>query len=387
MSEQTERKDRPPAAASGSWIFAWGSAAFLAALILVSLSIPSGQDGQPLMSAEYEWGRAIYAGEGCGECHSRMVREVDRGLGAPASDRILSGSRIYPGSSRIGPDLQNLDRRYPSSLLLIRLTEPDSLQPGTVMPSYNHLDDLRMNALISFLETSPAETGGWDAVRARNDIESVVPNQILHRLRNFFDFETGIFVPPITDTPEFLITGNGIYNSRCAACHGMEGKGDGPVSWQKWDSGEQSVRGPSPLVPPADLTGREFREYSPVMFYWRIAEGVPGTRMPAWSGTLSEDGIWFLVGYLESLSSYDLSEIDVEPEWIESTGHFDELEFTYFDENTTSEDYGTAPGESREQIEPADSASEEEGMSSGEEHASDDVQNSAEDENAEEDSS
>jgi len=390
MSEQIKKKDRAPAAANGSWMFAWGSAAFLVALILVALSIPSqgGADISLPPSAEYEWGKAIYQGEGCGECHSRMVRDTDRGLGAPATHEFYAGSGIYPGSSRIGPDLQNLDSRYPSSLLRIRLAEPNTLQPGTVMPSYSHLSDRQINALIAYLEGSPVLTGGWDAIRARNDIESAVPNEILHSLSGYFDFETGIFIPPIIDAPEFVITGSGIYNSRCAACHGTGGKGDGPVSWREWDSGEISVRGPSPLVPPADLTTREVSEYSTVMLYWRIAEGVPGTQMPAWSGTLSEDGIWFLVGYIRSLSSYEssLSEVVVEPEWIDSAGQFEELEFTYFDESLNAEGYGTAPGVSQEQIDPAESASEEEGMSTGEGHASDDVRDSAEDENAGEES-
>jgi cytochrome c oxidase cbb3-type subunit 2 len=389
MSDRKNR-DRAPAAAMGSWMFAWGSAAFLVALILVALSIPSqgGADIELPASAEYQWGKAIYGGEGCGECHSRMVRDTDRGLGAPATYEFYAGSGIYPGSSRIGPDLQNIDSRYPSSLLQIRLTEPDTLQPGTVMPSYSYLSAPQRNALIIYLESSPVITGGWDAIRSRNDIESAVPNEILQSLSQFFDFETGLFIPPNIDLPVVAITGNGIYNSRCAACHGIEGKGDGPVSWREWDSGEISVRGPSPLVPPADLTTREIGEYSTVMLYWRIAEGVPGTQMPAWKGTLSEDGIWFLIGYIRSLSSYseNQSEVVVEPEWIDSTGQFDELEFMYFDEDLQEQGYGTAPGVSQEQIEPADSASEEEGMSTGEGYASDDVQESAEDENAGEES-
>jgi hypothetical protein len=39
------------------------------------------------------------------------------------------------------------------------------------------------------------------------------------------------------------------------------------------------------------------------MWYWRIKEGVPGTEMPAWDGSLSEDALWFLVGYVRTLAA------------------------------------------------------------------------------------
>lgn len=37
------------------------------------------------------------------------------------------------------------------------------------------------------------------------------------------------------------------------------------------------------------------------MWFYRISEGVVGTRMPRWNLTLSEEERWYLVAYLKTL--------------------------------------------------------------------------------------
>ncbi|GEM_PF-728591 len=91
-------------------------------------------------------------------------------------------------------------------------------------------------------------------------------------------------VNPVPATAESIKQGETIYLGNCAPCHGELGRGDGPAS-----------RGMSPR--PADLTihvplhpDSELRRF--------ITDGIPGTPMPRFSNSLSEEETWHLVNYL-----------------------------------------------------------------------------------------
>jgi hypothetical protein len=64
----------------------------------------------------------------------------------------------------------------------------------------------------------------------------------------------------------------------CASCHGKDGK-------------------------PVKAGARDFRNadrmklYSDSVWFWRISEGVPNTKMKAWKSKLSEEDRWKLVAY------------------------------------------------------------------------------------------
>jgi len=82
--------------------------------------------------------------------------------------------------------------------------------------------------------------------------------------------------------------GQGIYETRCAPCHGTEGRGDGPAA--------------AGLEPkPRNLRDPEFwRGRTPAQLRLVVKLGKPGTLMPPFEGALSEAQIDAVVGYLES---------------------------------------------------------------------------------------
>lgn len=81
-----------------------------------------------------------------------------------------------------------------------------------------------------------------------------------------------------------------LFVSKCAACHGKEGKGDGPAS--------------SGLNPkPADLTFSTTQKKSDAELEKAIAEGRTGTSMPPWKESLTEKEISELVRYIKKLSA------------------------------------------------------------------------------------
>ena len=82
--------------------------------------------------------------------------------------------------------------------------------------------------------------------------------------------------------------GKTLYEKLCAACHGSEGKGDGPAG--------------KVLMPPAaDFTSAASKKKSVAELQRIIEQGKPGTAMIAWKGQLSSNDVADLVAYLGSL--------------------------------------------------------------------------------------
>lgn len=97
-------------------------------------------------------GREIYAGEGCVHCHSQYVRPLD--ADTERWGRAGKGITALVGNRRQGPDLANIGARADATYLKLHLTSPQSVKPGTVMPSYAHLfapGDTRGDDLIAYL--------------------------------------------------------------------------------------------------------------------------------------------------------------------------------------------------------------------------------------------
>ena len=94
---------------------------------------------------------------------------------------------------------------------------------------------------------------------------------------------------PLPTTAAHRVAGAALYQSHCAACHGVSGKGDGPA-------GEHLT------PPPANLS---FTRMTPIgsdrFFFWTISEGGKplGTAMPVFAEELKDEEIWQIVGYVQ----------------------------------------------------------------------------------------
>ncbi|MBM4416463.1 MAG: cytochrome c, partial [Chloroflexi bacterium] len=92
---------------------------------------------------------------------------------------------------------------------------------------------------------------------------------------------------PVAFSTESIAAGRELFAEHCVECHGPAGRGDGP-------------RASSFTPPPADLSLHVPLHFEVQLFTF-IARGVAGTAMPAYQGTLSEEQIWTLVNYLQTL--------------------------------------------------------------------------------------
>ena len=108
-------------------------------------------------------GRNIYIREGCYVCHSQMIRpfrdEVERYGHYSLAAESMYDHPFQWGSKRTGPDLARVGNRYSNEWHVEHLTEPRSVVPESIMPSYSFLKttplkvanvtaDLNANALV-----------------------------------------------------------------------------------------------------------------------------------------------------------------------------------------------------------------------------------------------
>ncbi len=88
-----------------------------------------------------------------------------------------------------------------------------------------------------------------------------------------------------------LSQGRLIYLARCVACHGNDGKGDGPLAGQ--------LIGP----PVGNLTDQEWKHGDrPARVVGVIAQGVPNTRMEGWSKVLDPPEVNAVAAYVYYLA-------------------------------------------------------------------------------------
>jgi putative copper resistance protein D len=115
------------------------------------------------------------------------------------------------------------------------------------------------------------------------------------QLYNFFtnDFTPAKFTTnPILPDVESIATGQALFAENCAACHGTEGRGDGPDAL-------------SLSLPPADFAaGHTATHTDGDLFFW-ILQGVEESEMPAFEEQFTEEQVWHLVNYVRRLSVQD----------------------------------------------------------------------------------
>lgn len=92
---------------------------------------------------------------------------------------------------------------------------------------------------------------------------------------------------PLAGDAEAVAAGQSLFQTNCASCHGQTGLGDGPA-------GAALNPPPTNLVTLNQTAGDDY-------LFWRIAEGMPGTSMPAWKAILSEEKIWQVVTFIRTL--------------------------------------------------------------------------------------
>ncbi len=105
-------------------------------------------------------GRNIYVREGCYVCHSQMIRpfrdEVERYGPYSLAAESMYDHPFQWGSKRTGPDLARVGGRYSDKWHTDHLSDPRSVVPESVMPSYAFLKQttLRTDDIAAHLKAN-----------------------------------------------------------------------------------------------------------------------------------------------------------------------------------------------------------------------------------------
>ena len=121
-----------------------------------------------------------------------------------------------------------------------------------------------------------------------------------------YDAQAALVVQDVTQ-------GEAIYIERCSACHGIEGNGQGPAAERLFIKPRDFTRDEYKIK---STQGDEFPSRDDLIAI--IADGMPGTSMPAWDDELNEDEIGDVADYIQqsfgrffSQEGYGKTDIDV----------------------------------------------------------------------------
>ncbi|MEB2845104.1 cytochrome-c oxidase, cbb3-type subunit II [Rhizobiales bacterium RZME27] len=101
-------------------------------------------------------GRNIYIREGCYACHSQMIRpfrdEVERYGHYSLAAESMYDHPFQWGSKRTGPDLARVGDRYSNEWHVQHLSDPRSVVPESIMPSYSFLKETTLKVTSATME-------------------------------------------------------------------------------------------------------------------------------------------------------------------------------------------------------------------------------------------
>ena len=226
----------------------WRSAVAVGMVILVAMTFPK-KEVAPVGDAAGR-GREVYLSEGCIHCHSQYVRpgSLDAENWGPVREvaEVLKGEPVLIGNRRQGPDLTNVGARRSAAWLKLHFIDPQAFVPGSAMPSYAGLFETgKGDDLVRYLTKSgESQMGDVVATAAKWQPEGTAAG---------------------TD-------GKALFATQCAACHGSEGRGDGPLALELVRKPANLVAGPFAWTPAGE--NLDLRVARVVKF------GLPGTDMP-----------------------------------------------------------------------------------------------------------
>jgi mono/diheme cytochrome c family protein len=97
---------------------------------------------------------------------------------------------------------------------------------------------------------------------------------------------------PVPASVETTRRGSEVYRVNCAACHGPDGRGGGPVAAYY----ERGAAGP---VRPPDLASARVRGRTDGQLWWIVRRGLGN--MPAFGPLLRDEEVWLVVRFIRSV--------------------------------------------------------------------------------------
>jgi mono/diheme cytochrome c family protein len=237
---------------------------------------------------EEERGREIFLSNGCNYCHTQYVREEDTAMGdvSQGGNYVFDNPMIL-GSERTGPDLSYVGHKRSQAWEISHLKDPRQFSPLSIMPNFDFLPEEDLQAIAAYLFSL-----GDRVAQERMILPPVTYAGIVNPLPY-------PVITPVPNDPALgwtawtsagLQQGKVLYVTNCLTCHGCAGNGLGSY-------------GGTMAVTPADFKQNPFRNMPDDQWFWHVSEGVPGTLMPTWKASLTEDQRWRVIQYIQQIFS------------------------------------------------------------------------------------
>jgi cytochrome c oxidase cbb3-type subunit 2 len=250
-------------------------------------------------------GRDVYQENGCFYCHTQTVRplkaEVMRYGEYSKAGEFAYDQPFLWGSKRTGPDIARLGGKYTDKWHYKHFNDPRKIFGGSNMPSYGWLADYQLDP-----KDMEARMQALGFPFTQDDINALADKTKLDALVAYMQ-TLGAAVPrkpkapmiskgdknPLAGNQTALADGKKIFEMNCAACHGIDAKGDiGPsLTDTEWLYVQAPIGDDTIFTIVAEGTKKDQE------FENRKAKG----GMPSWGEFFGKKKIWSLVSYIRSL--------------------------------------------------------------------------------------
>jgi len=270
----------------------FGSLIVFFAVVLVAVFVPSliWKPDQTIIAHPYtsleEQGRKLFYSNGCNYCHTQYVRAEDLGMG-PVSEggNYVFDNPLILGSERTGPDLSYVGRKRSMDWIIGHFKDPRGYSPNSIMASFEFLSDDDLTTIAAYL----FEMGD----RVAQERMVLPPEEYAYLLNPESNPQSA---PSADGSPlgwdtwnaASLQEGKEVYTEYCLTCHGCAGNGLGSY-------------GGTMMVTPANFKQDPFRTMPDDQWFWHVSEGIPGTLMPTWKLSLSDDLRWKVIRYVQQI--------------------------------------------------------------------------------------
>jgi len=249
-------------------------------------------------------GRDIYQENGCFYCHTQTVRplkaEVMRYGEYSKAGEFAYDQPFLWGSKRTGPDIARVGGKYSDKWHYKHFNDPRKLFTGSDMPAYGWLADSQVNPA-----EMEAHMQGLGFPFTKDEIAALADKTKLDALVAYMQ-TLGAAVPrkpkppmiakgdknPLAADAAAIADGKKIFEMNCAACHGVDLKGDiGPdMTDKEWIYVQSPIGDDTLFMFIADGTKKDQE------FEGRKAKG----GMPSWGEFFGKKKIWSVLSYIRS---------------------------------------------------------------------------------------
>jgi len=259
------------------------------------------------LTASQNRGEQLYKNLGCFYCHSQFVRPQDWALGSVSQrgDHFYSVPHFL-GTERTGPDLAKIGGKRPTKWHIIHHQNPRRVSPSSIMPPFDFLENKQLKDLAHYLQNmggKDLEPKGFQPKFPPKYADYENPYMpLMMKIKKSYNKETKKYEASESIKNKWINVfekGKKIYSEKCISCHGGSGNGQGPYARRS-------------ITRPANLYERisHYPHPDAPYHFWRIDAGVPGTTMPPWGNSLSEDDIWHVATYEMSFTEGTLRLVD-----------------------------------------------------------------------------